>query len=373
MAAKKKTINRVDARDKAKQYDAQYMGDEPTWEGVEFIDDSARRSAKIDAFNWYNYFKPEVADYRNEVKAWLRANEKLSAGEAEKVARAWSNVQAAKLCAMANNGWEMSESEFNLVQAAYFAATFIPDEPTPGERLITAAKEASAIAKKGPKRPKMMEALEELEDQWVEGQPGSLSLTIRQTQYKDSKISLETFARPWLEGRLAEYTTNWDKEGYPHLTVKAKNARVKLLQTLIKELDDLTATKKGVRKKKAPTKAQQAKKFVCLSASPEFGVKSIPVKDIIGAQRVFLFNDKYRTLTELVAKDDTGFGGKGMEITNVDESKSRATKLRKPLDVLPKVCKNALRTIHKAWDGLTTKDVKANPRLNRNTVILRVL
>lgn len=367
MAAKKKTINRVDARDKAKQYDAQYMGDEPTWEGVEFIDDSARRSAKIDAFNWYNYFKPEVADYRNEVKAWLRANEKLSATQADKVARAWSNVQAAKLCAMANNDWVLSDTEFNLIQATCSDAMFIPEEPEVEEDAKPKAKRT------GPVRPKMMEALEELEDQWVEGQPGSLSLTVRQTQYKDSKISLETFARPWLEGRLAEYTTNWDKEGYPHLTVKAKNARVKLLQTLIKELDVLTATKKGVRKKKAPTKAQQAKKFVCLSASAEFGVKSLPVKDIIGAQRVFLFNEKYRTLTELVAKDDTGFGGKGMEITNVDESKSRATKLRKPLDVLPKVCKNALRTIHKTWDGLTTKDVKANPRLNRNTVVLRVL
>ena len=373
MAAKKKTINRVEARDKAKQYDAQYMGDEPTWEGVEFIDDSARRSAKIDAFNWYNYFKPEVADYRNEVKAWLRANEKLSAGEAEKVARAWSNVQAGKLCAMANNGWELSDTEFNLIQTTYSAATFVPDKPTPGERLIKAAKEASEIAKKGPKRPKMMEALEELEDQWVEGQPGSLSLTVRQTQYKDSKISLETFARPWLEGRLAEYTTNWDKEGYPHLSVADKNKRVKLIKTLIAELDVLTATKQRTRKKKAPTAAQQSKKFVCLSASSEFGVKSIPVKNIIGAQRVFLFNEKYRTLTELVAKDETGFGGKGMEITNVDESKSRATKLRKPLDVLPKVCKNALRTIHKVWSELTTKDVKANPRLNRNTVILRVL
>ena len=365
MAAKKKTISRVDARDKAKQYDAQYMGNEPTWEGVEFIDDTARRTAKIDAFNWYNYFKPEVADYRNELKTWLRANENLTATQADKVARAWGNVQAAKLCAMSNNGWTLSDTEFNLVQTAYTAATFIPEE---------VEVEAPIKTKRtGPIRPKMMEALEELEDQWVEGQTGSLSLTVRQTQYKDSKISLETFARPWLESRLAEYTTNWDKEGYPHLTVKAKNARVKLLQTLIKELDVITATKKGVRKKKAPTKAQQAKKFVCLSASPEFGVKSLPVKDIIGAQRVFLFNEKYRTLTELVAKDDTGFGGKGMEITNVDESKSRATKLRKPLDVLPKVCNNALRTIHKMWDGLTTKDVKANPRLNRNTVILRVL
>lgn len=367
MAVKKKTINRVDARDKAKQYDAQYMGDEPTWEGVEFIDATARRTAKIDAFNWYNYFKPEVADYRNELKTWLRANENLTATQADKVARSWSNVQAAKICAMANNGWEMSEDEFNMVQTAYSAATFIPEE-------TEAVDAPTKVKRTGPIRPKMMEALEELEDQWVDGAVGgSLSLTIRQTQYKDSKISLETFARPWLEDRLAEYTTNWDKEGYPHLTTAGKNQRVKVLHRLIEELDELTATKKGVRKKKAPTKAQQAKKFVCLSVSSEFNVKSIPAKDIIGAQRVFLFNEKYRTLTELVAKDDTGFGGKGMEITNVDESKSRATKLRKPLDVLPKVCKNALRTIHKVWSELTTKDVKANPRLNRNTVILRVL
>ena len=370
-ARKKKAVTRVEARDKAKQYDAQYMGDEPTWEGVEFIDDSARRTAKIDAFNWYNYFKPEAGDYRNEVKAWLRANENLSAAEADKVARSWCNVQAAKLCAMANNDWVLSDDEFNLVQRAYTEATFVPEEPTPGERLVKAAKEASEIAKKGPKRPKMMEALEELEDQWVEGQPGSLSLTVRQTQYKDSKISLETYARPWLESRLAEYTTNWDKEGYPHLSTADKNKRVKLIKTLIQELDVLTATKQRTRKKKAPTKAQQAKKFVSLSVSPEYGVKSVPVESIIGAERVFLFNEKYRTLTELVAKDDTGLGGKGMEITNVDDSKSRATKLRKPLDVLPKVCKNALRTIHKTWGDLTTKDVKANPRLNRNTVILR--
>lgn len=369
MAARKKTPSRVETRDKKKMYDAEYMGEEPEWDGVTFRNDSARRVAKIAAFNWYNYFRPEISAYRKDIKDWIKQSAKVNGSTvSSSVATKVESVQAAKLMAMSLRGWELSEEELLLIDGAIMKAVIESEKPAPIPEEASAPEQGLRFVSP----PRLLIDLDDMEDRWMDGEPAEISIVARQEINKDTKVSLSSYAIPWVEGRLAEYTEEWEKEAYPDVTIKERNRRAKYLRGALKELNGLVADKRAVRKKRAPTVAAQAKGFVCLAESVVYKVKSVPLKGIIGAERVFLFNEKYRTLTELVALPG-GFSGKGMAITNVDMTQSRTTTLRKPLDILPKVCKNALRTIHKTWNGLTTKDTEANPRLNRNTVIVRVM
>ena len=366
MAKKKKQLSRTETRDKAKAYDTQYMGEEPEFEGVTFSDDAERRITKIRALNWYNYFKPETISYRKDVRKWLKKNRKdVDEGV---VALYIKNVTACRLMTMALGGWELTESELNTIDGAINDA--IADHGR--NQADPESEDPKARKPRVTPLPKMLGALDDWEDRQIEDEVFSnFDLKGLHAELNDSKTSLEKYVRPWVEGRLTDLTDHWDKDAYP-FGVKERNFLIKTYKQMLKDLEEVTQPKKPVRRKRKPTKASQAKGFVCLEKSEEFGVDSLDPIKIIGSDRVYLFNEKYRILTELVALPG-GFSGKGMAITNVDMEKSRSTKLRKPLDMLPKVCNNAQRTINKAWSELTTKTTEANPRLNRNTVILRIM
>lgn len=364
-ARKKKQLTRTETRDKAKQYDTQYMGEEPSWEGVVFETEQDRRIAKIRTLNWYNYFKSEMIAYRKDVRKWIKANRKDL--DANIIAVYIQSMTAARLMCMNTAGWELSESELQKINEA------IDDALTNHDRNQNdpEAEGVTPTRKRVTPIPKMLESLDDWEDRHILGEQSGFDVKAHYEEFKDSKTSLDKYVRPWVEHRLDDLENHWSNEEYP-FGVKERNRLIKVYKQMLKDLDEVTEIKRTKRRKKPMTKARQAKGFVCLAESAEFNVKSLDPKDIIGKERVFLFNEKYRTLTELVALAG-GFSGKGMEITNVDMAKSRSTKLRKPLDMLPKVCNNALRTIHKEWSGLTTKTTEANPRLNRNTVVLRIM
>lgn len=359
---KKQQLNRVETRDKAKQYDTQYMGVEPVWTGVTFENAAERKLAKIKALNWYNYFKPELVAYRKDIRKWMKTNRPKT--DVTPVLTGISTTTARLMC-MALVGWELDEIERGHIDSAI-------DHAIASSTTASESPEDSVVPKKRQTpRPAMLASLEDWEDDQIMGKETSFSVREHFQEFQDTKTSLDKFVRPWIEARHDELANHWDKEAFA-FGVKERNRLIKLYNEMMKELNEVTEIKRTTRRKKPPTKDKLAKGFVCLPESAEYKVKSVDPKEIIGKDRVFLFNEKYRILTELVA-DVGGFSGKGMEITNVNMSKSRSTKLRNPLDILPKICKSAVRSINKEWDGLTTKTTEANPRLNRNTVVLRVM
>jgi hypothetical protein len=361
-AKKKKHLNRVETRDKAKQYDAQYMGTEPVWADVVFASAAERKLAKIKALNWYNYFKPELVAYRKEIRKWMKANRPND--NVTPVLTGISTTTARLMC-MNLLGWELDDIEQGHINSA------VDNALTSSTEAAERVEESSVPKKRQTPRPAMLASLEDWEDDQIMGKETSFSVREHFQEFQDTKTSLEKFVRPWIEARHDELTNHWDKEAFA-FGVKERNRLIKLYNEMMKELNEVTEIKRTTRRKKPPTKEKLAKGFVCLPESAEYKVKSVDPKDIIGKDRAFLFNEKYRILTELVA-DVGGFSGRGMEITNVNMSKSRSTKLRNPLDILPKVCKSGVRAINKEWSGLTTKTTEANPRLNRNTVVLRVM
>jgi hypothetical protein len=94
---------------------------------------------------------------------------------------------------------------------------------------------------------------------------------------------------------------------------------------------------------------------------------------IVGSRRLYTFHIKERIITEFVTESATGFEISGTTIKNFDPVNSRAIRLRKPEEMLSTFQTKTPNQIDKFWKELTTKTVKPNGRINKDTILLRVL
>lgn len=165
-------------------------------------------------------------------------------------------------------------------------------------------------------------------------------------------------------------------EGYSNLSKAQQKKFLSFINELIDDCDKFLATKKAVRKtrvKKPKAADKQIAKLQFKKEDNEYKLASIPPINIPGAMRLYLFNTKNRMLTELVTIRAEGLEVKGTTISGIDIETSRSTKLRKPEDFLKIVLTKTPNQINKEWSKLTTKTTEANGRVNKDTILLRVL
>lgn len=127
------------------------------------------------------------------------------------------------------------------------------------------------------------------------------------------------------------------------------------------------------RKRKEKSPDQLVAKVQLLDKSDEFNLTGEPTKDIIGATCLWVFNVKYKRLGVYHASDSQGFGIKGTSLTNFSEMKSIQKTLRKPNDVLPNVVKGGKVFLRNIMSELTTKETTLNGRLNKETILIKVI
>lgn len=181
-----------------------------------------------------------------------------------------------------------------------------------------------------------------------------------------------------LELKTKKRQSDLDKqleEGYSHLTQAKRKKYYEFIKEIVDDCDRYIETKKAVRKSRKPVAMDATKltsKMNYLNESIEYKVKSISPEQIIRAQRVWLFNTKYKSIVELVAKTFSGLTVSGSTIKDFDEEKSRSKNLRKPHDFLPAVMTKTPSQIDKEWSKLTTKDKSFTGRVNKDVIILKV-
>lgn len=227
----------------------------------------------------------------------------------------------------------------------------------------------------------IMVDIDEMEDEWIEGKK-----TKRDMYNLFKAHDLKGAAVPMVETRLSMtlmgYTDARDKtcecaiEAYSHLTGKELNRRISALEEMLEDLNRVRASsqaKRTIRKKRPVSADKQIKNLVYLKESSEFKVESINPALMVGAFRLYTFNEKTRTLTEFVADGPSGLSIKGTTLYGFSEDLSRSTRLRKPLDILPEILSKTPRQINTLWKGLTTKTTTPTGRINSDTVLLRSL
>lgn len=145
----------------------------------------------------------------------------------------------------------------------------------------------------------------------------------------------------------------------------------------LKPAKTVTATtplepKKGRSKTvKPPSKIVSKVRF--LPKDPETGIKSVAPEEIIGAAELWTYNTKLRKVGVYATNSTTGLTAKGTTVLNYDVRKSVTKTIRKPEKQIPELLFGGGRFMQKYFDCIKAVAQPITPRLNGETILLRVV
>lgn len=160
-------------------------------------------------------------------------------------------------------------------------------------------------------------------------------------------------------------------ESYKHFTKPQLKLAVEHFKYLGKLKHDESSNKLRktiVRAKKEKAPSVVVKKVLYLLTDPETKMEGLKPEVLVGAQMMWIYNTKTRKLGCYYAKNEAGLTAKGTTIFNYHEKKSTVKTLRKPKEQLAKFMSGGL----KFWDSIRSVPQAISPRMNRETVILKV-
>jgi hypothetical protein len=376
---------------KFKKFDLNPFGlTEPVFDkGATPTDEVDRKMEWIQAANWYNY---EYSGYK-EYKSYVLEYAHIELDYTQDQLKALKLLPDHMLCSSIGKmikihyrGWE-----FNATEKAWIVTQL-------AEKLVTAssgrfqpdAEEDKPAVKKPSiidhQRARVAESFSKdydiLWDQFNEGnykaKIGAYELC---TKYSLKGAALN-MVRDMVEYDLGPLIAAYSKtdtqfvESYSHITKANKKKIIDTLTNILTDIDKvkLSAKTKRVPKAKKPKASdKQVLKLKYKTDDVTYKVASINPIMIPTKSVLWTFNTKTRMLTMLKTDSIEGFTVSGTSIKGYNAALSKTTKLRKPLDVLPKVLKQAPKKLEKIWDTFTTKVKVPTGRINADTILLRVI
>jgi len=227
----------------------------------------------------------------------------------------------------------------------------------------------------------IMQELLELEDKWIDGEDATINIYDRFKFHGLTNTAI-SHVKPMIEGWLLDYEDAYYKrcdqavEGYSHLKRSVLNQRIKICTAMLEDLERIRSATKASRnvKIKRPTSIdKQVAKVQYKKEDNDFKIVSINPIQIPLKTRLYAFNTKSKMIIEYVTESVNGFEISGSTIKNFSKVSSRTVCLRKPLDFLPIVLQKTPKQINDAWQTLKTKTKVPNGRINKDTILLRVL
>ena len=227
----------------------------------------------------------------------------------------------------------------------------------------------------------IMQELLELEDKWIDGEDATINIYDR-FKFHGLTNAAVSHVKPMIEGWLLDYEDAYHKrcdqavEGYSHLKRSVLNHRIKVCKEMLSDLDRIKSASKASRNVKIKGSVaidKQVSKVQYKKEDTNFKIVSINPIQIPNKQRLYTFNCKYKVVTEYVTDSPSGFVISGSTIKNFNKVTSRAVTLRKPDDYLPMFLSKTPKQIDEAWKDITTKTFAPNGRINKDTILLRVL
>ena len=142
----------------------------------------------------------------------------------------------------------------------------------------------------------------------------------------------------------------------------------------LERIRSATKASRNVKVKGSVAIDKQVSKVQYKKEDTDFKIVSINPIQVPNKTRLYTFNCKYKVITEYVTDSPNGFIISGSTIKNFNKATSRSVKLRKPLDFLPSFLSRTPKQIDDLWKlYITTKTFAPNGRINKDTILLRVL
>ena len=227
----------------------------------------------------------------------------------------------------------------------------------------------------------IMQELLDLEDKWIDGDDATINIYDR-FKYHGLTNTAISHVKPMIEGWLLDYEDAYYKrcdqavEGYSHLKRSTLNHRIKVCKAMLEDLERIrSATKasRNIKVKRPKSVDKQVAKVQYKKEDNDFKIVSINPIQIPTKSRLYAFNTKSKMVIEYITESVNGFEISGSTIKNFSKGLSRTICLRKPLDFLPIVLQKTPKQIDAAWQTLKTKTKVPNGRINKDTILLRVL
>lgn len=288
--------------------------------------------------------------------------------------------------------WKKAGMDFDDVSTAYLnrVKEYYDDLIESGKQKlgITETTEKKEVKKPNPQEllaqkvwTTVMVDIDRLEDEWTEGKKTDIKLYDLFKAHDLKAMAVPIVAKRverWLSEYDDAYNKNCDQavQGYSHLPKSELKRRLGVVKGMMADLERIKATKKVTRAPRAPkTRAadKQIQRLQYLKECTENKLMSVNPVRVPGSYRLFTYNVKTRTITEYVSSSTSGFEVKGTTINNIDTESSRCTRLRKPELFLPIALSKTPKQIDNEWKKLTTKTSVPNGRINKDTILLRVM
>ena len=355
---------------KSEQYlvNKKYLGDEPLLKG------NYTNSDFSNALTWYNYMCT-ASDARDYIKNYLESKGRdVELKLFKKVPDSWIPTTAAWVARIMTRGTVVTpesvhffEKKFSECLKKVSAAEEETDQP---EKVVVSVHQRM--------REKASDIIGEIESMLDKGEQFSLYDWLKVNEIPAAySPQIIAYYSPWLE-ELLEAATEPDnqlKEAYGHLTKKQLKDRILFFNKMIEDAQRYGENKKKTRAPRKPRTVSVEKKLKSLKfqkEDKEFKVASINPEKIIGAQELWTFNTKYKTLTVFRAIDRGGLQVKGTSIINYDEKNSFTKRTgRKPEEYVKKVLEGGKIVLRKLMDDM--KEAPLAYRINENTILLRII
>ena len=357
--------------------DAKYLGDEPSWDGQEFLNEDELNSKIAAAYNWYNYFLDHKSA-REYLMAYM-AESGMSKAAMSMVGKNvdWKlNLTMCKNARMLSMGLDSEKIRTSLEE-------HLVKLVESGIAISKEEKNAAASKPQYEKNPASI-LIADIEEM-IDHDPDEEWSTNFYSWLKDTKQvkpaqakAIADYYRPTLaELQEAEKTKDPDlKYAYRHFTKKKFKERIALFSGIISDCESIITNKrKSVVRKPRKTKPKSADKVVSKikyqKEDTNLKIASIDPAKIVGAKELWVFNTKYNVLAHYWSEQ--GLSVKGTTLQGVDAGRSKQKKLRKPADVLPGITSSTSKAAERAFEAVKTKEATPNGRINEFTVILRAI
>jgi hypothetical protein len=342
-----------------------YLGDEPIF--------AVNKDTSISrAFNWYN----AMCDLNDAREYTIDYFKKIGNTEMVKVVKAVPDklfpMTSAWVFRMLARG---AQFESELVERAIARLISVKAE----EETVIESKPTNVFNIQDRIREKTSELIGDVEELIDKNEEFSLYDWMKSNEIPATYAPrIAAYYAPVL-GELIEASEGKDpqlKEGYSHFTKKQLNDRIMFFNSIIEDAERYADTTKKTRAPRKPRTISVEKKLKNLKFQKEdhnYKIASINPEKIIGAQELWTFNTKYKTLTVFRALDRGGLQVKGTSIINYDEATSVTKRTgRKPEVYVDKVLNGGKVVLRKLTDELKN-DASLAYRINENTILLKVV
>ena len=376
---KEKKVKKATAVRRPKFTDEKYLGPEPS------LTEDSTQVELSNAYTWFNYFYSSedslkfAISYLKSIKYDKEIITKLSRVKPHEFNNwiGWNCRLLEAGSTLPDNLWDTTIERIR----SFASSASGSDEVVEGEE----APVTKVISIQDRINHKASDLIGELEEQLdVFFQEGVIQFDVK-------KWTLEKGIKPQIAKRIAEHfrpqyeeicqaIEGKDKEladSYKHWRKPVLKIMVLFIKRIIDHMVELDSAGQAVRKprkkKVKPAHVLVAKMSYCVEHEDCLYAKSVDPKTIIGAEQLWVFNVKTRNLSVYNAVGHSGLSVRGTTITGYDEATSITKKLRKPEAVIKPLLEGGKIYLRKVMDNITTKEAKANGRINMDTILLRVV